>query len=208
MSSIVDWLKGLSGPLVYAAVAALVFAEDALFVGFVLPGETAAVLGGFIAHEGKISLGWMMLVVVLAAIAGDSVGYEVGRHFGPKILANRRLAGHEGKVEKAKKFLRDHGPSAVFLGRFVAFFRAMMPALSGLSRMPYPKFLMFNALGGLVWGVGFVLLGYLTGDAYQRVEAWVGRGLAVFVAVIVIGGLVVWRVRRGRADSRETPPAM
>jgi membrane protein DedA with SNARE-associated domain len=206
MSSIVDWLKGLSGPLVYAAVAALVFAEDALFVGFVLPGETAAVLGGFIAHEGKVSLGWMMVVVVLAAIAGDSVGYEVGRHFGPKILANRRAARHGTKVEKAKKFLRDHGPSAVFLGRFVAFFRAMMPALSGLSRMPYPKFLMFNALGGLVWGVGFVLLGYLAGDAYRRVEAWVGRGLAVFVAAIVIVGLVIWRVRKSRAENRETPP--
>lgn len=202
MSSIVDWLKGLSGPLVYLAVAALVFAEDALFVGFVLPGETAAVLGGFIAHEGKISLGWMMATVVLAAIAGDSVGYEVGRHFGPKILASSRLAPHAAKVERSQKFLRDHGPSAVFLGRFVAFFRAMIPALSGLSRLPYPKFLMFNALGGLVWGVGFVLLGYLAGDAYQRVESLVGRGLAVFVAVIVIAGLIAWRVRKHRAENQ------
>jgi membrane-associated protein len=203
MSSLINWLKGLPGPLVYLAVAALVFAEDALFVGFVLPGETAAVLGGFIAHQGKISVWWMMAVVVLAAILGDSVGYEVGRHFGPKILANRRLAKHEAKVERSKKFLRDHGPSAVFLGRFVAFFRAMMPALSGLSRMPYPKFLMFNALGGLVWGVGFVLLGYLAGDAYKRVESLVGRGLAIFVALLVIVGLITWRVRKSRAEDRE-----
>jgi membrane protein DedA with SNARE-associated domain len=200
MSSFVDWLKGLSGPIVYAIVAALVFAEDALFVGFVLPGETAAVLGGFIAHEGRISLWLMMVVVVAAAILGDSVGYEVGRHFGPKILASHRLAKHRSKIERARKFLRDHGPSAVFLGRFVAFFRAMMPALSGLSRLPYPKFLMFNALGGLVWGVGFVLLGYLAGDAYQRVESLVGRGLAVVVAAIVIVALIVWRVGRSRAE--------
>jgi membrane-associated protein len=200
MSSFIDWLKGLSGPVVYVAVAALVFAEDALFVGFVLPGETAAVVGGFIAHEGQVSLWLMMVVVVAAAILGDSVGYEVGRRFGPRILANRRLAPHQARVEKARKFLRDHGPSAVFLGRFVAFFRAMMPALAGLSHLPYPKFLMFNALGGVVWGVGFVLLGYLAGDAYQRVESLVGRGLAVFVALVVIVALIVWRVRRSRAD--------
>jgi membrane protein DedA with SNARE-associated domain len=89
----------------------------------------------------------------------------------------------------------------LFLGRFVAFFRAMMPALSGLSRMRYARFLMFNALGGVVWGVGFVLLGYLAGDAYQRVESVVGRGLAVFVALVVIAALVVWRVRRHRAEN-------
>jgi membrane-associated protein len=203
MSSFIDWLKGLSGPIVYLVVAALVFAEDALFVGFVFPGETAAVIGGFIAHEGKISLGLMMAVVVAAAIVGDSVGYEVGRRFGPKILANRRLVRHEHRVERAKKFLRDHGPSAVFLGRFVAFFRAMMPALSGVSKLPYPKFLMFNALGGLVWGVGFVLLGYLAGNAYKRVESLVGRGLAIFIALLVIAAVVVWRVRRSRAEDAE-----
>ena len=161
-------------------------------------------VGGFIAHEGQVSLWLMMVVVVAAAILGDSVGYEVGRRFGPRILRNRRLAAHQGKVERSQKFLRDHGPSAVFLGRFVAFFRAMMPALSGLSRLPYPRFLMFNALGGVVWGVGFVLLGYLAGDAYQRVESLVGRGLAIVVAVIVVAALVVWRVRRSREEDRES----
>jgi membrane protein DedA with SNARE-associated domain len=145
----------------------------------------------------------MMAVVVAAAIAGDSVGYEVGRHFGPRLLVNPRLARHRVKVERARGFLRDHGPSAVFLGRFVAFFRALMPALSGLSRMRYRTFLKFNALGGIVWGVGFVLLGYLAGNAYKRVEKVVGTGLAVVIGLVVVGALVVWRVRRVRAEAAE-----
>jgi membrane protein DedA with SNARE-associated domain len=203
MSSIADWLRSLNGSVVYLVVGLLVFAEDALFVGFVIPGETAAVLGGLAAHQGQVSLAGMIAVVVVAAIAGDSVGYEVGRHFGPRLLANQRLMRHEAQIDKARGFLRDHGPSAVFLGRFVAFFRAVIPALSGLSRMPYPTFLRWNALGGLVWGVGFVLLGYIAGDAYKRVEQAVGAGLAVAIAVIVIAAFVTWRIRKMRAEARE-----
>lgn len=203
MSSIADWLRSLNGSVVYLVVGLLVFAEDALFVGFVIPGETAAVLGGLAAHQGQVSLAGMIAVVVVAAILGDSVGYEVGRHFGPRLLANQRLMRHEAQVDKARGFLRDHGPSAVFLGRFVAFFRAVMPALAGLSRMRYLLFLRWNALGGIVWGVGFVLIGYLAGDAYKRVEKTVGTGLAIAIAVIVIAALVTWRVRKARAEARE-----
>jgi len=84
----------------------------------------------------------------------------------------------------------------VFLGRFVAFFRAVMPALAGASRMPYRRFLVFNAVGGAVWAVSFVLLGYLAGDSYQAVEQTVGRGAAAVVLGLVVAGLVVWRFRR------------
>ncbi|WP_328624713.1 DedA family protein [Streptomyces sp. NBC_00353] len=198
MNAITDWLGGLSGPLVYAVVGALVFAEDALFFGFVLPGETAVVLGGVLANQGQVSVYWLALTVVLAAVAGDTVGYMIGHHFGPRILTTRPPRHHEQRIEKAQDFIRRRGPEAVFLGRFIAFFRAMMPALAGISRMHYRRFLLFNALGGLVWGVGFTLLGYFAGSAYQRVEAVAGRVVTLAVAVIVMGGLIAWHVRRRR----------
>ena len=91
MTSLVDKLFTLNAVLVYVVVALLVFAEDALFVGFVLPGETAAVLGGVIASQGKVHLCLMIVLVVAAAIIGDTVGYEIGRHLGPRILALRIL---------------------------------------------------------------------------------------------------------------------
>ncbi|WP_043909255.1 DedA family protein [Kitasatospora griseola] len=204
MHAVTDWLRGLSGPVVYAVVGALVFAEDALFFGFVLPGETAAVLGGLLAHQGKVSLGWMVLVVVSAAVIGDSTGYEVGRRLGPAVLRTRTLRKHADRVEGAQDLIRRRGPVAVLLGRFVAFFRALMPALAGVSRMPYPRFLLFNAIGGVLWGIGFTLLGYFAGSAYSRVEGTVGRSLAIAVAAVVVVALVVWRVRAHRRESRES----
>ncbi|WNI14451.1 DedA family protein [Actinacidiphila sp. ITFR-21] len=200
MHSITDWLSRASGPAVYAVVFALVFCEDALFFGFVLPGETAAVLGGVVAGQHKVSVVWMAVLVVLAAVTGDSVGYEVGRRFGTRILDTKALRGHRDRTDRAQELIRRRGPAAVFLGRFIAFFRALMPALAGISRMPYRVFLLFNALGGLVWGTGFVLVGYFAGAAYQKVERTAGTAVAVVVAVAVVAAAVVWHLRRRRRE--------
>lgn len=203
LSSVIDWLGGLSGPVVYGVVAALVFCEDALFFGFVLPGETAVVLGGVLAGHQKVSVGWLAVVVVLAAVAGDSVGYEIGHRFGPALLTTGPLRRHHERVENARAFYRAKGPAAVFLGRFVAFLRALMPALAGVSHMRYRTFLAFNALGGLVWGVGFTLVGYFAGAAYARVEHLAGEAVAGAVAALVIAALVVWHLRRRRCRHRD-----
>ena len=202
-----NWLSGLPPALVYAVVALLVFAEDALFVGFVLPGETAAVIGGVLANRGTVNIWALTALVVIAAILGDSVGFEVGRHFGDRLLNTRPLRRHQTRLDKARALIRRRGAEAVFLGRFVSFFRALMPPLAAISHIPYRKFLLFNALGGLVWGVGFTLLGYFAGAAYSRVEHLVGRILAGVVAGIVIVGLIVWRIRRRSAERAEEEEA-
>ena len=198
MNGLVEHLLNVPGGLVYALVGLLVFAEDALFVGFVVPGETAAVLGGVDASRGHVRLWAVILLVVAAAIVGDSVGYEVGRRFGPRILRARILATRQRRLADARDLLARRGGSAVFLGRFVAFLRAVMPALAGTAGMPYRRFLAFNAAGGLAWGTGFVLLGYLAGNSYQAVEKTAGRGAGVAVAALALTALVVWRVRRHR----------
>jgi membrane protein DedA with SNARE-associated domain len=197
MQAITDWLLHLSGPLVYLVVAALVFSEDALFFGFVLPGETAVVIGGVIAsaHNG-VDLPVMMAVVVLAAVTGDSVGYEIGRRFGPALLSTRLAVRYQDRIERSRTFMRERGPAAVFLGRFVALFRAMVPALAGLSLLPYRRFLLFNAAGGLLWGVGYTLLGFLAGAAYAKTAHTVGTVAAAVVGGIVVIALSVWLWRR------------
>lgn len=207
LTGLVERLLTIPAGLVYVVVGLLVFAEDALFVGFVLPGETAAVLGGVAASRGHVALAPILVVVVLAAIGGDSVGYEVGRAFGPRILQARVLTRHRSRIDEAQDFLRRRGGSAVFLGRFVAFFRAVMPALAGTARMPYRTFLAYNAVGGIVWGVGFVLLGYLAGNSYATVERTVGRGGAITVAAVVVVAVVVWRIRGRRRSSGRSADA-
>jgi membrane protein DedA with SNARE-associated domain len=207
VSDLLDRILGLDPVLILVVTGLLVFAEDAIFVGFVIPGETAAVLAGVGAGLGDIALPLSILVVVLAAILGDSVGYEVGRlFFGPRVLTSRLLAPQRHRIERAQAFLRRRGGIAVFLGRFTAFFRAMMPALAGASQMPYRRFLVWNAIGGIVWGTGFVLLGYAAGASYHRVEHQVGRGVAIALAVVVVGLLVVWRVRSRRRKADPVSP--
>jgi membrane-associated protein len=202
MTALLDRLLSIQGPLLYALVAAVVFVEDALFVGFVVPGETAAVLGGVAAGLGHASLPVMILVVVAAAIVGDSVGYEVGRQFGPRLLDGRMLRSRRARLDGARAFLARRGGAAVFLGRFVAFFRAVMPALAGIAEMHYARFLVYNAAGGIVWGVGVVLLGYGAGNSYAAIESAVGRDVAIVVAVVAVVALIVWRLRRHRIEKR------
>jgi membrane protein DedA with SNARE-associated domain len=198
LSGLVEQILNVNGVIVYALVAGLVFAEDALFLGFVIPGETAAVLGGVDASRGHVSLSLMVMLVIAAAIIGDSVGYEMGRAVGPRVLSLSALEKHRGRVDDARSVLARRGGSAVFFARFVAFFRAVMPALAGASHMPYRRFLVFNAVGGAVWAVSFVLLGYLAGNSFRAVEKTVGRGVAAVVLVLVLAAVVVWRLRRQR----------
>ncbi|HSU45285.1 MAG TPA: DedA family protein [Arthrobacter sp.] len=207
MTGFVDGLLNVSPLAAYIAVFCLVFAEDALFVGFVIPGETAAVLGGVVASRGEVQLGTMMALVVGAAIIGDSVGYEVGKHLGTRLMKTKALARHSGRLESAQDFLRRKGGSAVFLGRFTAFFRAVMPALAGTSRMPYGRFLAYNAAGGIVWGIGFVLLGFLAGNSYEAVAQAVGRDLAVVIGLVAVAALVGWHLRSRRRRQRRRAPS-
>jgi len=182
--------------LAYLVIGLLVFGEAAVFVGFVLPGETAVVLGGVLASQQVISIWLLAGLVVIAAVVGDSVGYEVGRHFGDPLLDLGPLRRHRGRLDGAREFLRTRGGSAVFLGRWTAFLRAVMPGLAGLSRMPYPTFLTFNALGGLVWGITFCLVGYLAGNSYHVVEQVIGRGAAGMTVLVLVAALLIWHRRR------------
>jgi membrane-associated protein len=199
LSSIVSGLTHVSGWVAYALIAALVFGETAVFLGFVLPGETAVVIGGVLASRGHLSLATLSAVVVVTAVAGPMVGYEIGSRMGDRLFRTRALRRMPGGPQRARTALRDRGALAVLLGRFVAFVRAVMPAAAGAVQVPYRTFFIYNVVGGIVWGVGYCLLGYLAGSAYSAVESRVGAGLAVAVALVLVAAVAVWVVRRRRA---------
>lgn len=202
MSGLLNSILNAPAWTVYGLVGLLVFAEDALFVGFVLPGETAALLGGVAANRGHVSVVTVLIIVMVAAIVGDTVGYEVGRHVGSRVLNLGVFDKRRARLDEARDFLARRGGFAVFLGRWIAFFRAVMPLLAGTARMPYPRFLVFNAAGGIAWGTVIVLVGYYAGASYDRVATSIGGGAAVVALVLVLAGLAFWRVRRHRAERR------
>ena len=200
-----DGILTLPPAVAYLLIGLLVFGEAAIFIGFVLPGETAVVLGGVLASRHQIDLVALCILVVLAAVVGDSVGFEVGKHYGDRVLRWGPLRKHETRLNGAQTFLRERGAFAVFLGRWTAFLRAVMPGLAGVSRMAYRRFLFYNALGGLVWGLTFCLVGYLAGASYEVVERRVGLAGAVITAVAVVTALVVWHLRRRRHEAAPEP---
>jgi membrane protein DedA with SNARE-associated domain len=206
VTGLLDRVLNLHGVVIYLVVGLLVFVEDALFVGFVIPGETAAILGGVAASRSNVSIVLICAVVVAAAIVGDTVGYEIGARYGSRLLSTRLVRRHEHRIDAARATLARRGGPAVFIGRFVAFFRAVMPFLAGTSRMHYRRFLAYNAAGGLVWGIGAALLGYLAGNSYEAIEKTFGRVAAIVAAVLVVAALVAWSIRRRRRERAPNPP--
>ncbi len=200
-----EYLRGIGesvGPWLYVIAGGLAFAEAAVLVGVVLPGETALLVAGFAAHEGIIGLVPMIGVASLCAIAGDSVGYEVGRLAGPRIQASRvgRFVG-EHRWQETEDFLNRHGGKAVLLGRGVALLRALVPGMAGMARMPYLRtFLPWNAVGGILWGGGCVLLGYVFALSLETVARYLAWGPVPIVVVVV--GVLVWREARRRKRNR------
>lgn len=184
---------------------ALVFLIPALeasaFVGFVFPGEVAVILGGVAAWRGTVPLWAVIAAAVAGAVIGDSAGYLIGRRWGEGLLhgtigrlpvIRRRLDKH---LESARAYVRRRQGSAVFFGRFTAALRVLVPGLAGMSQVEYPVFLAYNVAGGVLWGAGMAILGYLAGASYKHVEKIVGRAGLGLLALIVVG-LVASRLLR------------
>jgi membrane-associated protein len=206
VSSLASSLTHLNGVVAYVVIAALVFGETAVFLGFILPGEIAVVIGGFLASRGHLSLPLLIIIVVVAAIAGPFVGYEIGRRMGERLLRVRPLRRVQGGMDRATAILRRRGGAAVLAGRFVAVARALMPAAAGAAQVRYRTFTVYNVLGGLIWGTGYCLVGYLAGSAYAVVASRIGTGFAVAIGAIVVLAVAAWAYRRHRAASGRRAP--
>jgi len=190
VSHLIDRLLGLPPPLVLALVFLLPALEASAFVGLIFPGEIAILLGGVLANEHKLSL-WLVIVAgSLGAVLGDTVGYEVGRHFGDRLLAKlpRRIVKPE-HIQRGHELLRQQGGRAVFIGRFTAALRALIPGLAGTSGIPYRRFLFYNVLGGVAWAAETAVVGYLAGKSYRAAEhklSIISLGLLALVIALII----------------------
>ena len=184
----------------YLAVFCLVAIESA---GIPAPGETILVTAAIFAGAGHLSIGWVIAVGAAAAIVGDNLGYLLGRTGGRTVALRygRYIRLRPEQLDRAEAFFRTHGDKTVFLGRFVAVLRAWVAFLAGVNRMPWPRFVVFNAAGGIVWATGYGLLGYMLGNnlpLLHTIERDIGIGGIVAAVVVVGGAIVVWRWRVAR----------
>jgi membrane-associated protein len=202
IARLLDPLLNLHGWEAYSLVGALVFAEASILIGFFFPGETAVILGGVAASRGHINIVILIVVVVACGIGGDSVGYLVGERWGRRLLQTRFLRKRQRLLNAVFDQLNRRGAIAVFVSRFTAFLRAAVPGLAGISSMSYRTFLPANAAGGLVWGTGFCLLGYLLGHAYTKLEHASGIASDILLG-LVAAVIVVLSLRRRHREKAE-----
>ncbi len=193
--SISEWIHHTADSLVahnlqvplFALLILFAFAEAAAFVGFILPGETSLLIGGVLAHAHVWNL-WLFLgSAIVAAIAGDSVGYEVGKHLGPRIQQNAfgRFVGEKRWRLAQAIFDRYHG-GAIFFGRAQALLRALVPALAGMNKVPYRTFIKWNAAGGIVFSTIVVLLGYEFANSLATLEKYLRYWAIFFLALVIV----------------------
>jgi membrane protein DedA with SNARE-associated domain len=201
---LLDLIGGLGhwSYLILFVAAAL---ECAAFLGLLIPGESLMLASGFFAQHGVLDVELVTLVGILGAIVGDNIGYQLGCRLGREWLLRHgaRFGLRPRRLEKAEAFFARHGAKAVFLGRFIGFARALVPFLAGASKMPYRSFLLYNAVGAVLWGLAFTVLGYSLGASWHIAERWISRaGMAVGVLCLVVL-LAFWlRRRHGRAEPR------
>jgi membrane protein DedA with SNARE-associated domain len=193
VASVFSWILDLPGWVVLIVVFTLPALESSAFVGFVFPGEIAVILGGVIASRGNANLAVVALVAIAGAVIGDSIGYYVGKRWGRRML-NATLGRFvkQEHFDRAEAFLARRGGAAVFIGRWTAALRVMVPGLAGMAGLRYRTFFFYNVLGGAAWATAFVLLGYVAGESYDRVAKIAGRASLLLLGVIVvIGGMVL-----------------
>jgi membrane-associated protein len=192
----------LAAASVYLVVFGFVFIESGLLVGFFLPGDTILFGAGLAAAAPArgVNLGVLIVGALIAAVAGDAVGYWTGRRLGRPWLLHR--AGDRGinadAVARAERFYADYGWFAVVAARWIPWVRTFTPIVAGIGQMSYPRFLSANVVGALAWAAGLIVLGYF---AYQlpalRYTAYAVGGS--FVLLSIVGGVVtVMRRRRSR----------
>jgi membrane-associated protein len=177
---------------------AIVFAESGLLFGFFLPGDSLLFTGGLLASQGFSNIILLMVGCTLSAIAGDQVGYLIGRKAGPALF--RRPDSrffHQKNVDRARAYFEEHGSKTIILARFVPVVRTFAPVVAGVGEMNYRRFVTFNVIGGVIWGSGVTLAGYVLGSSIKDVDRYLLPIIGLIVAVSFLPVfLEVWKSRK------------
>jgi len=190
-----QWLTDLFAHYGYAAVFLGVFLEN---TGLPVPGETMVLAGGALAHAGHLSLAWVIVIAIVAAILGDNLGFYIGRNGGRRLVERfgAAIGVTRARLAEFDRFFDRHGSKTVFVARFITGLRVVCAVLAGGSGMPWPTFLFFNAAGAVVWSTTIAVVGYFLGKSWETIERVIGgAGLVGLALAIVL--VVVWIKKKG-----------
>ena len=184
----------------YTVLVLIVFAETGLLAGFFLPGDSLLVTAGLLAAvEKNINIWTLNGLLCLAAIAGDTVGYWIGRHFGPRIFSRGdSFFFHKDHLIRTQRFYEKYGPKTIVLARFVPIVRTFAPTVAGVGQMEYRRFLAYNMLGGIGWVTLMTSTGYFLGRSVPNIGKQVHWVILIVIILSFLPLIREWQVTRGK----------
>ena len=184
----------------YFGLFLIVFAESGLFFGFFLPGDSLLFTAGFLASQGYFPIMPLALMLFVAAVAGDAVGYAFGRKVGPRIFSRPESSFFKpSHIEKTTAFFDKYGAKTIFLARFVPIIRTFAPIMAGVGGMKYRIFARYNVVGGFFWAVGLTFLGYVFGQSIPDADRYILPIVALIIVISFIPPLLeYWKERKNR----------
>lgn len=190
----------------YTALVAIVFAETGLLAGFFLPGDSLLVTAGLVAAgEGPLHIGWLIVLLSAAAIAGDSTGYALGYHLGPRLFSREESRFfHKAHLARTQRFYERYGVKTIILARFVPIVRTFAPTVAGVGKMRYPTFLTFNVVGGIGWVASMTLAGYSLGRMVPDIERYLHWVIAAVIILSCLPLVLEWQRARRPSPAKPT----
>lgn len=186
----------------YVGLTIIVFCETGLLVGFFLPGDSLLVTAGLVASQGKLDIFKLNALLMAAAIIGDTAGYWIGYHAGPRLFNKEdSLFFKKEYVKKTHDFFEKYGGKTIIIARFVPIVRTFAPTVAGVGRMTYRKFISFNVVGGILWVAGMTGAGYFLGAAFPDIEKHLHIVLLIIIAVSFLPIFIEWWKARRSASS-------
>lgn len=183
----------------YVGLTAIVFTETGLLVGFFLPGDSLLVTAGLLASQGFLNVYIMGGLLTVAAIAGDSVGYSIGRAAGPRLFRREDSFFFNKKhLNRAHDFYLRHGGKTIIIARFVPILRTFAPVVAGAAMMPYRRFIFFNVVGGVLWIWSMLMTGYVLGRYIPGIEKHIEIVIFAVIGLSLVPILIEYLKSRGR----------
>ncbi|MDP2701307.1 MAG: VTT domain-containing protein [Candidatus Rokubacteria bacterium] len=182
----------------YILLVAIVFTETGLLVGLFLPGDSLLITAGLLASAGKLDIWWLNILLIAAAIVGDSTGYAIGTRLGPRIFTREKsLLFNPKHVVRTQRFYEKYGSKTIVIARFVPIIRTFAPVLAGVGAMRYRRFVTYNVVGGIGWVASMTGAGYVLGQTVPNIS----KHMHVLVIVIIVLSCVpiaveIYRERR------------
>ena len=188
----------------YVVLPEIVFTETGLLIGFFLPGDSLLITAGLVAATGALDIWWLNVLLVAAAVGGDSVGYTIGARIGPRLFSREKSwLFNPRHVVRTREFYARHGAKTIVIARFVPIIRTFAPVVAGVGEMPYRRFLLYNVAGGLGWVLSMTWAGYLLGNVVPNID----RHIHVVVIVVIVLSVIPIAVEIIRERRRQSTPS-